>query len=214
MLELLVNRTLRLFPPELRRRLQFGWSYYRQTTPWDTQQTPPEVVEFVNRADIPPGRALDLGCGTGTNVLYLAQHGWEATGVDFVGQAIQTAQKKATQAKMSCTFYQGDVTHLDALPELSSRGFFDYVLDIGCMHSLTPAGKARYAAHVARLTHSGAYYMLYASFPRQSRTSGQIGISPEEVKALFAPHFELERQELGQDTGGRWRSGWYWLRRQ
>ena len=42
-----------------------------------------------------PGRALDLGCGTGTTVLWLAQQGWTAVGVDFSSLAIESARRKA-----------------------------------------------------------------------------------------------------------------------
>ncbi len=46
-----------------RSRLGFEWRYWRGQTPWDTQVTPPEVMEFI--ANTPPGRALDLGAAPG-----------------------------------------------------------------------------------------------------------------------------------------------------
>ena len=59
-------------------RWEFKWRYWRRQTPWDTQVTPPEVMEFIART--PPGKALDLGCGTGTNAITLARHGWQVDG--------------------------------------------------------------------------------------------------------------------------------------
>lgn len=69
--------------------------YWRRQTPWDTQVTPPEVMEFIART--PPGKAVDLGCGTGTNAITLARHGWRVTGVDFVPKAILAARAKAAR---------------------------------------------------------------------------------------------------------------------
>ncbi|MDQ4079110.1 MAG: class I SAM-dependent methyltransferase [Chloroflexota bacterium] len=206
-LDSLVHSLLHLFPAELRRRLSFQWRYFRGQTPWDTRETPPEVKEFVRTTA--PGRALDLGCGTGTNVLYLTRHGWDAIGVDYVERAIEQARKKAVASEVGVRFYHGDVTRLDELP---IEGPFDYLLDIGCLHSLTPEGRTRYAEHLAHLAAPGAYYMLYAGLPRNHST-GSIGISPEQVATLFAPHFTLEQQEIGEDTAGGWAHAWYWLRR-
>jgi SAM-dependent methyltransferase len=46
----------------------------------------------------PPGRAIDIGCGTGTNVITLARAGWQVTGVDFAPRAISLARKKLKKA--------------------------------------------------------------------------------------------------------------------
>ena len=70
------------------KRLMFRWRYFRRRTPWDTNITPPEVVQCIENEKFPPGRALDLGCGTGTNAIYLAQHGFETVGIDFVPVSI------------------------------------------------------------------------------------------------------------------------------
>ncbi|NJL93940.1 MAG: methyltransferase domain-containing protein [Anaerolineae bacterium] len=79
------------------RRGFFWMRYLRGKTPWDTNITPPEVVRLVAEGRTPPGRALDLGCGTGTNALYLARQGWQADGVDFIGQAVRAARRKAAR---------------------------------------------------------------------------------------------------------------------
>jgi len=134
------------------RHIYFKLLYYRKP-PWDTQVSPPELMEFI--AQYPPGRALDLGCGTGTNVITLAQHGWQVIGVDYVGRALQQARKKARQANVTADFQVDDVTKLKNI-----TGVFDLVLDIGCFHSLGTDEKRVYIHNLERLTTSGSIYVM------------------------------------------------------
>jgi len=184
-------------------RLRFEWRYWRGDTPWDTNVTPPEVLEFLAAAR--PGRALDLGCGTGTNAIALARRGWRVTAVDFSVKAVRTAHRKARAAGVEVEFRCADVTRLEGL-----GGPFDYALDIGCLLGLRPEERLRYAETVARLLRPGGDYMLYAWFPR--RVGRRIrGIAPEEVEALLGRHFERTRLEVGKERGRP--SAWYWYRR-
>src|SRR5689334_18211647 len=141
-------------------RLEFWWRYLRNNAPWNTGIVPPEIVALASK--LPPGRALDLGCGTGTSSLYLAGRGWKVTGVDFIPQPIRHARNKAKASGISADFYVADVTHLDFL-----QGMFDLVIDVGCLHNLTPDQRQLYAAELARLTEPGGTYALYAFWPRQ-----------------------------------------------
>ncbi len=189
----------------------FNIRYLFGRAPWDTQVTPPEVVALVEgsagRPGLLPGRALDLGCGTGTNSVYLARHGWDVVGVDFSALASRRAVRRARQAGTPCTFYQADVSDLDFL-----RQPFDLALDIGCLHSVPRANWPRVAAELERLVRPGGVLMLYA-FVRDERDSvAARGITPAEVRQTFAPGFEMVREESGADPGGP-RSAWYWLRR-
>lgn len=184
-----------------RSRWGFEWRYWRGQTPWDTQITPPEVMEFI--AAQPAGSALDLGCGTGTNAITLARHGWRVTGVDFAPKAVQTARRKAAEAGLHITFHAADVTDLSMLTDP-----YDYVLDIGCLFVLGTEGRLRYARELARLTRSGSWYMLYAWLPRPWR--GTVwGIAPEEVESLIGEHFTKDRQVIGEEKGHA--SAWYWF---
>ena len=189
-----------------RRSWLFEPLYLLGRPPWDTGVTPPEVVELVEGGSLPPGRALDLGCGTGTNCIYLAGHGWEAVGVDFSAVAIRRARRKARRAGVRCRFYRADVTDLSFLERP-----FDLALDIGCLHDVPPERRGQYAAGVVRLVRPGGLYMLYAFAPRPGRPSPRA-LAPEQVGQLFAPAFVVERQEGGEDPTGP-RSAWYWLRR-
>jgi methylase of polypeptide subunit release factors len=73
------------------RKLWFNLAYYQKHV-WDTGITPQEVMSFI--ASHVPGKALDIGCGTGTNVIALAKSGWQVTGVDFAPRAIRIAKKR------------------------------------------------------------------------------------------------------------------------
>lgn len=185
------------------RRLTFWWLYRAGRPPWDSGVPAPELVRAVAAA--PPGRALDLGCGTGTNVRYLAERGWQVTGVDFIAQAITRARRKAKGLTPAPTLLVGDVTQLEAL-RLPSP--YDLALDMGCYHALAPAGRARYAAGLAALLRPGAEYLLYAFQPGPAGT-GPAGLTREQVTAEFAAGFALTGYEQGQGRP----SAWYYFRR-
>jgi cyclopropane fatty-acyl-phospholipid synthase-like methyltransferase len=188
------------------RRWLWDLLYLLGKTPWDTGITPPELVRVVESGQVPPGRALDLGCGTGTNVIYLAQHGFEVVGVDISSRAIVVAHRKIEQARLNrrARVYAGDVTRLDGLPV---TGPFDLALDMGCFHSLDLPGRRRYIAGLTRRMKPGGLYLLYAFGPRVQLGRG-IGLAPEDARRLYSPTFELLQVEHGQDRGGIG-SAWY-----
>lgn len=187
-------------------RLQrFAARYAAQETPWDTGITPPEIVAIA--AEMPPGRALDLGCGTGTNLRYLLERGWQADGVDFVPQAVELARRKlAAFPPGQGAVYCHDVTRLDALEAL--RPPYDLAIDIGCGHGLPADEQASYAQRIAALLRPGGTLMLYAHFPEAGRN---FGWTADDVRRLFTPLFELIWQSLAEDTTTDTQSGWYRL---
>jgi SAM-dependent methyltransferase len=184
----------------LQRKLAFTWMYLRRPR-WDTGVTPPELVSFVQSR--PPGRALDLGCGTGTNTIYLAQNGWEATGVDFIGKAIRQARKKAKQARVSVDFRREDVTRLNGV-----RAPFDLALDIGCFYSLPSEGKRRYVDRLLELLAPGGVFLLYGFL--QKPGSEGAGISPDDLEYLGK---SLEALHVQTGTDHERVSAWYTFRK-
>src|SRR5439155_8349298 len=99
-------------------------------TPWDTGFPSTELERSLAEMQLPPGRALELGCGTGTNTVWLAQHGFDCTGVDLSPRAIARARQRADEAGVQVNFLEADLT---ALPDLG--GPFDFLFDRGCYHA-------------------------------------------------------------------------------
>jgi SAM-dependent methyltransferase len=181
----------------------FDRAYRRSRTPWDTGITPPEVVEEVSAME--QGRALDLGCGTGTNVLWLVQRGWSAVGVDFSALAIESARRKSDWTS-GAEFVEGDVTRLH---ELGVAGPFDLVLDIGCFHSVPTRRRDAYVREVVGVARPGARMMIYA-FGVWLRWPGSTRTREPEIRRRFGDAFELERVVRGRHPAG---SAWFYLRR-
>ncbi|MFN4294430.1 MAG: class I SAM-dependent methyltransferase [Thermoflexales bacterium] len=175
------------------------WYLRRGRPPWDTGISPPELLAFI--AAHPPGRALDLGCGTGTNVITLAQRGWRVTGVDFAVRAILEARRKARDAGVQADLRLGDVTRLSAL-----AGPFDLILDIGCFHGLPADGRSAYARHVKRLLAPHGTFLLYVMFKADGQ-SQRSGISATDL-AVFTPELALASRADGVDAARSRPSAW------
>jgi cyclopropane fatty-acyl-phospholipid synthase-like methyltransferase len=176
--------------------------------PWDSGVAPPELVTFVENNT--PARSLDLGCGTGTNTIYLAQNGWDATGVDFVPRAIATAKRKAAAAGVSPRLMVGDVTRLT---ELGIGEGYDLLLDLGCFHSIPDEGRDNYVKGASAIARSGATALLFGFIRREKSTRlGPRGLARNEVRDRFTKGWELVLEQASQAIAG-YDAAWYTLRR-
>jgi len=183
------------------RRVLFNLWYFF-SPPWDTGVSPPELIAFIESH--PPGRALDLGCGTGTNVITLARHGWHVTGVDFAATAIAQAKSKTRQAGVAADLRVADVTNLKGLPDP-----FDLILDMGCFHSLSGDSVRQYVQNLDRLLASGGAYLLYGFF--RDPHDGGPGLVEADIIAIKA-HLALVERRDGTERGLR-PSAWFTFRK-
>ena len=162
--------------------------YFLGFTPWDYGHVPPELVELIEGPQaLPPGRALDLGCGTGTQAIYLAQHGWQVTAVDYVGRALERARARAAAAGVAPRWIQGDVTRL---PTLDIGDGYSLVFDFGCYHGLSAEQRLGYAAGVNAVTASGTTLLVF-SFTSGFRGPAPRGVSRDELLGDFGAGWEL-----------------------
>jgi ubiquinone/menaquinone biosynthesis C-methylase UbiE len=182
-------------------RINFLLRYLRRP-PWDSGITPPELYSYIETH--PPGRAIDLGCGTGTNVLTLAQNGWQVTGVDFVPRAVALAKRKLKHAHLSANLRVRDVTRLDGI-----AGPFDLALDIGCFHSLPD--KAAYLDELDRLLAPGGCWLLYG-FLSPASGHARPGLEEATLTLIHARGFSLLSRADGFDKRER-PSAWFWFQR-
>jgi SAM-dependent methyltransferase len=116
------------------------------------------LVELVEGPDkLPPGRGVDLGCGTGRNALFLAGRGWETVGIEMVGYAVEVARRKAAAQNLTVRFVQGDVTRLE---DLGVGTGFTLLMDGGCYHTIPLWRRDAYAESVTRVAAPGARLIL------------------------------------------------------
>jgi cyclopropane fatty-acyl-phospholipid synthase-like methyltransferase len=193
------------------RRLLFHYWYLRQP-PWDTGISPPELLEFIETHAA--GRALDMGCGTGTNVITLARSGWRVTGVDFAPRAITLAKKKIKKEGVQAELLVSDATKLDGIP-----GPFDLAFDLGCFHGISQPGQAKYLDQLERSLAPNGFWLMYGfvkpeAAPSQPAVSPQRAFGPnggldeaavERISARFTP---LSRRN-GHDTAHGRSSAWF-----
>lgn len=130
--------------------------------------------------------ALDLGCGTGDNSIYLAQNGWRVTGIDFAPRALRIARAKAQAGKVSVRFVCADIAQLGAA---GLDAPFALVADSSCLHGMSDQDRMVYVRQVNAVTAPGSRLLIVAIAP--GALFGVRGIDESEIKRLFAPGWEL-----------------------
>ncbi len=164
--------------------------YGRFRAPWDIGPRK-ELVELVETGRIKPCKAIDLGSGTASNVVFLAQHGFDVTGVDFAAAAIELGCRRAAEAGVKVNFIQDDLTNLRQV-----SGAFDLLVDYGTLDDLTPSNRDLYLRNVLPLTRPGSRFVLYC-FEWRPRWWERpffysMACEPGEIERRFGPHFDIE----------------------
>jgi SAM-dependent methyltransferase len=160
--------------------LSYALSYRLGLAFWDTFDTDRVLAELIEGpAALTPGRALDLGCGTGRNAIYLARHGWEVTGVDLVAHAITQARERATAAAVPVRLIRGDITRLG---ELSVGHGYTLLVDFGCYHGIPVARRDAYAAAVTDAAAPGATLWMWGL---GIRPRAGLGVTAGELRSRF-----------------------------
>jgi SAM-dependent methyltransferase len=121
----------------------------------------------------------------GVNSLWLAQQGFDVTGIDISSAAIQHARDLA--AKVTVNFVVGDVL---ATPPLGDP--FPFFFDRGCYHVVRRIDVNRYLDTLNRLTTAGALGLVLAGNAREPHTPGPPVVTEEEIRAELGRVFHIQ----------------------
>jgi ubiquinone/menaquinone biosynthesis C-methylase UbiE len=123
----------------------------------------------------PPAEIADLGCGTASLSVLLAEHGYTVTGIDFSPKMIAAAKRKASEARVLATFRQGDAS----VPDLDPSSMDAVIVRHVSWALPDPQGAIR--RWVALLRERGRLVLI------EGRWFTGAGITAVELEALVRP---------------------------
>ena len=162
--------------------------YVDGDTPWDSGEPSLELVRILEAHAIRPGRALEVGCGTGVNAVFLASRGFEVTATDVSPTALAAAKKRAAEAAVDVMWVEADLL---AAPDLGQG--YDLVFDRGVYHVLRRGDAAPFLALLARVLRPGGLYVVLAGNANDAGPAdqGPPRVHAHELCAELQPLFDL-----------------------
>jgi SAM-dependent methyltransferase len=158
---------------------------------WHLSGPSPELVAAEAAGAIgEPGVVVDLGCGLGTEVGYLASQGWRGLGVDLSAAALERARTRVRDASFACA----DATSLPL-----AAGSVDLLIDRGCFHYLTAGDRAAYAREARRVLRARGRLLLRMCLTSAGEPNG---LGEHTIRETFGGWqlADLQRRRLASDT--------------
>ena len=174
--------------------------YKSGDTPWDVGQPDFNLIDTVTGTPIPGGKALDVGCGSGDNSIWLARNGFEVTGTDVSDVALGKAREKASQAKVECNFIL-----VDFLRNTIEGRPFGFIFDRGCFHSFnSEEDRSRFAQNAAdHLEASGLWLTIAGNADEDRRGPGSPQRTAGDIVLAVEPYFEILSLRTSHFTSNR-----------
>lgn len=193
----------------------YDWARRWQNLPW-AHEEPTLFLSEVCRGRA-PGRALDLGCGSGTDSVFLAGMGWEVTALDFMPRALEYTRRRAVERGLELQLVEADITGWQP------PATYDLVLDHGLLHNMDAARHGAYRERVLQaLATEGDFILVHWHPLFAGQGDGRMGPTRRDratIKGFFAPELEErwfaceEFEDLPDMVGGGMTQACYWFRR-
>jgi SAM-dependent methyltransferase len=162
--------------------------YKSGDTPWDVGQPDFNLIEVVSQKAIQGCKALDIGCGTGDNSIWLAQNHFQVIGTDTSDIALKKAKEKASKANVKCDFML-----VDFLKNKIQDALFGFVFDRGCFHSFNSENdRRRFTKNVAaHLEEAGLWLTIVGNADEHRYGPGPPQRTAVDLVLAVEPYFEI-----------------------
>jgi 2-polyprenyl-3-methyl-5-hydroxy-6-metoxy-1,4-benzoquinol methylase len=194
----------------------YSYADHYSKLPW-AHDHPSRFLDEIAAAATAPGSVLDIGCGGGTDSVYMASQGWAVTALDFVSKALEMTAARAAEQGLSLTTIEADITTWEPV------GQFDLVLDHGLLHNMDPVRYPAYRERVMQSIAPGGHLVILHWLQRTAdEKQSELGprrASREGINAFFAPElaeqkFDYEEYDgLPESVGGSMAQAYYWFTR-
>jgi SAM-dependent methyltransferase len=194
----------------------YDYADHHSKLPW-AHEHPSAFLDQIVAERGSPGRVLDIGCGGGTDSIYMASQGWDVVALDFIPKALEFTQARAVEQGLTLSTIEADITTWEPIGE------FDLVLDHGLLHNMDSVRHAAYRERVIQSISPGGNFVILhwlKRTPDEAQSEmGPTRASREQIKAFFAPElveqdFTFEEYDgLPASVGGTMAQAYYWFKR-
>jgi len=129
---------------------------------------------------------LEVGCGTGEDVLYLAEHGREAWGIDSDRNAVHRAKEKAAERRVQVVFQVGDPLHA---PNWGVH--VDNILDCGLFQTLAPKERAQFENALTHSLRPRGHFFLLCLSDQQPANNKPRRVTQKEIRQTFSKNWHI-----------------------